>query len=412
MPLMLESSAMNIRPIVELGEAIERTWQARDYDRTSFSELCSDSLLAARLPERVSPEEIVRSSMGSDLPLQVDPKGKFGQPPITLFRSRRFFIDALFWVDGTTTIHDHSFSGAFQVLSGSSIETTFAFNVSGEIDGHFQMGSLSIHKTELLRASDTRGIRSGPTYIHSLFHLDRPSVSIVIRTFWEPAPGVQLRYYPAGFAYNTFFESDVRDKHVRLAKMLRDTDDPLFDSIVGDFVSRADIHTAFAMIQTCSKFDARTQENILERVRNPEVANVFRKWLVDDRRLRMLTTARGSIRDPDLRFMLGVLLNVHCRPDALALVSSYATGKDPASQIASWLRQLSTLTTRLQIGGLPWEPNILGLPVFEEGFEMVLGDFLGERTCEISDRARLFIERLSSLAQLKPLFRQSLSDKE
>jgi hypothetical protein len=400
---------MTIRPIVELGEAIERTWQARDYDRASFPDLCSESLFAAQLSERVSPEDIVHWSLGSDLPSQVDPQGKFGQPPITLFRSRRFFIDALFWVDGTTAIHDHNFSGAFQVLSGSSIETTFRFDVEQEIDGHFQMGSLSVRKANLFKASNIQQIQSGPTFIHSLFHLLRPSVSIVIRTFWEPRPGVQLRYYPAGLAHDVFLENDARERHVQIVKMLRDTENTSFASIVGDLLARADIHTSFAIIQVCSRCDSRIQETILQRVRNQNVAKVFRKWLADERRLRLLRAARTNVRDPDLRFMLGVLLNVHCRPDALALVSAYVPGNDPARQIAAWLRQLSTTSTRLQIGGVPWEPNILGLPAFEDGFEVALSNVLGERGSPVGDAERKFLDQLSSLAPLEPLFRRLVS---
>jgi hypothetical protein len=39
-------------------------------------------------------------------------------------------IEALFWVDGTTSIHQHSFSGAFQVLAGKSIHSRYRSTVA------------------------------------------------------------------------------------------------------------------------------------------------------------------------------------------------------------------------------------------------------------------------------------------
>ncbi|MFN2514442.1 MAG: hypothetical protein ABR568_23900, partial [Pyrinomonadaceae bacterium] len=56
----------------------------------------------------------------ASLPHQYDVEGRFGNPPITLFAGPRFHIDVYYWLDGTTSIHQHSFTGAFQVLLGSS----------------------------------------------------------------------------------------------------------------------------------------------------------------------------------------------------------------------------------------------------------------------------------------------------
>jgi hypothetical protein len=44
-----------------------------------------------------------------------------------VYAGRRFYVEVVFWAEGTTAIHQHSFSGAFQVLVGSSIHTLYGF---------------------------------------------------------------------------------------------------------------------------------------------------------------------------------------------------------------------------------------------------------------------------------------------
>ena len=98
-----------------------------------------------------------------------------------MYRGRGFYIDVLFWLDGTTNIHQHGFWGAFQVLAGSSVHCRFGFDLAEEINHRLRIGKLRLLETELLGLGAIRKILGGELFIHSLFHLDRPSVSIVIR---------------------------------------------------------------------------------------------------------------------------------------------------------------------------------------------------------------------------------------
>jgi hypothetical protein len=55
---------------------------------------------------------------GGVLPEQRRSDRAFGQPALTLYHGERFFIEALSSHSGTSAIHQHSFSGAFRVLTG------------------------------------------------------------------------------------------------------------------------------------------------------------------------------------------------------------------------------------------------------------------------------------------------------
>jgi hypothetical protein len=395
---------VSISPIVDLGQRLERRWQARDYELKSFPDLCAEELETAELANKVSPEEIAKWALTAELPVQTDPKAKFGQPPLTVFRTRRLHIDVLFWVDGTTAIHDHGFSGAFQVLAGGSIETTFGFSVTRSFDGRIQLGGLGVERTRLLKQGDVRPIKAGPEYIHSLFHLPRPSVSLVVRTFWDPTPGVQLLYYPAGIAHDAFFEDDARDRRLQLLDMLQKIDAPSFDALAGALVESGDLHTVFAVVRSIARLrDTRRQDALLQRVRDPALAALFGRWLEQERRQGMLRAARATVHDPELRFLLAVLLNTHRKEDALSLVSEYAPGADPARKTAEWLRQLSAVTFPLQVAQGGWQPNVLGLPAFEPGFEEALAGALAGRSNPGPEQER-FLAKLGTLSVLAPLF--------
>ena len=171
----------------QFGRALDAEWSAQNYDPDRFPPLAVDHLLAAGLHREMRPSDILSWALRGDLPAQFDQRSAFGQPPITMFRARRFVIDALFWLDATTNIHDHAFSGAFQVLAGSSIETNFGFQVSRGVDGQMFFGQLDVLESALRSRVETSGaITIGSSYIHGLFHLERPSVTIPIRALHGP----------------------------------------------------------------------------------------------------------------------------------------------------------------------------------------------------------------------------------
>ena len=399
------SLAMALAPIRELGVELERDWAASDYDRSAFPDLCAERLEAARLHTAVDPDQIVDEVFRGELPQQFDPSARFGQPPVTLFRAAQFFIDALFWVDGTTTIHDHSFSGAFQVLAGQSIETTFRFTPSHDFDGRVQLGQLSAGGSELRSTGDVCAVPAGPVYIHSLFHLARPSVTLVVRTYRDPNPGKQFTYSPAGVAFDFLSEDQNRDRVVQAVEMLRKTEHPAFESRVGDLIGRSNVNTGFSIIRACAKAcDNATLERLTARVSDPEAGRRIRDWAVQRRRIEFLISRRNLIHDPSLRFLLAVLLNARRRSDALALTSRFTSDDDPARRIAAMLRALGGITMRLRLGSEPFEPNVLGLPPFGPGCEEGLADLLAGRERPPNPAVDAFIDRLRALPALEPLF--------
>jgi hypothetical protein len=392
-----------LRDVIDrLGREVEQRWQRVDYRDQDFPQLAADCLLDARLTDRADPDAIVELALRGDVPAQCDPAARFGQPPVTLFRGPRFYIDANFWVDGTTAIHEHAFAGAFQLLQGASIETTFAFAPSREVDRHLRFGQLEVQGSTLRQRGDVQTIRAGSSFIHSLFHLARPSVSLVVRTY--ASTPIQLEYSPAGIAHDSFLQDERRDRAIQLVAMLRKIEHPGFEALVGDLVARADLGTACAVLRSCSQIsDVGLLDRLISRMRDPDGAARFAAWLAHRRRIEFLIGRRAFVHEPRLRFLLALLLNVQRRRDALELVRSYEPSTDPPAAIAAWLADLSRLKVKLQIGEAPFAPNVLGLPEFHAAEQQTVAAWLsGERAS--TAEATAFVERLRGLPFLAPLF--------
>jgi hypothetical protein len=397
---------MGIDVIDRLGTDLERVWRSADYDPRHFPDAAAKALTEADLPSRLHADDVVDWVFGAAaLPRQESLPATFGQPPVTLFRTGRFYIEALYWVDGSTTIHQHGFSGAFQVLSGSSIETRYSFETVRAVDGHFAMGTLAVLSTALLRKGDIRPIVPGiGGLVHSLFHLERPSVTIVVRTFGDAGVGPQFRYAWPGVALNPFFKEETADRTLELVRLLLQIDHPSLEAKVGQLVARLDLHGAYRVLAECShRGDKALLDRLLGRLRDPSASGLFRAAFEESRRLAFLASRRALVKDLDLRFFLGVLLNARRRVDALALIHARAPGSDPAARAASWLRQLASTSLKLQAGGASWQPNVLGLPEMSEAHERALCDALSGKPPADDADPRL-LEALRQIPALAGLF--------
>ena len=117
------------------------------------------------------------------LPEQTRLDKDFGQPSVTLYRDARFHIDVLFWLAGSTAIHQHQFAGAFTLLAGSSLHGQYRFEPEREVLPDFRLGRISL-RYEYLATGSVRPIRPGPEFIHSPLPTPRDarSCTLVVRT--------------------------------------------------------------------------------------------------------------------------------------------------------------------------------------------------------------------------------------
>lgn len=341
-----------------VGRELEQAWRAKDYDETVFPAMAAEALKMANLPSKVSPWEVLEWTLRqSELPRQKDVHGRFGEPPITLFVAPRFHIDVYFWFEGTTSIHQHAFCGAFQVLQGSSIHSWYEFERRDAVNSFCEIGEMSLKLCQLLEVGAVQQIRPGRQYIHSLFHLDQPSVTIVIRTDKSPLFLPQYDYQKPGLAVDPFYEHESTTKKLQTVAALFRAHHPDADRMVSNLLETADLHTTFMILRTARSMLSANRLNEVFNISGPQDRFAELLQLVCDRhgtrgeelrgvfarmdRLDEILRRRSFVRNPEHRFFLALLLNVDGKENIFSLIKQRYINDDPIEKILDWVLELS-----------------------------------------------------------------------
>ena len=352
---------MGVEFFQTLEKAILDRWRAREFDHLSLPQVAAETMRELPPSEHVRPADLLRwVQTSAQLPPQFDLQGTFGQPPITVSGPGRIIIQALFWVDGTTSIHQHSFSGAFHVLSGSSIHAEYGFEAHDRVNAHLQLGDVKFKTAELLTKGDVRPILPGQRFIHALFHLERPSVSIVVRSAADPEQGPQLTYQKPYVAYDPFTRDMELSRRLQVLKLLNTTNDPEYRTFLDDLLTKDTFTTAFHTLHHC--FDggmpAETFAELLARAERGHGAraSLIRPIFDEISRQVYIIKRRKLVVRPDHRFLLALLLNLPGRVEILQMVSRRYPGDDPAERIARWVSEIGDI-----VGTDEFSPNPLGM---------------------------------------------------
>ena len=417
----------------ELGALVEKRWRDQDYSEVSFPEIAASLLDESKLSQRINAWDIIRWLHNAEgLPEQQDAEGRFGDPPITLFNGSRFYIDIYYWLDGTTSIHQHSFSGAFQVLLGSSIHSRYQFREKKIINEHFSVGRLELQDVQLLQQHDIRQIVPGKDFIHSLFHLERPSATITIRTRHTPSAALQYDYRNPYFAIDPFFRNQLTSKRIQTVNLLLAMKHADSDNFIGDLIAHSDFHTTYLLLAETfrhladnpleeffgvssgrDRFNAILQK---ARARHGELTDLILPVLEEEQRTNYVVGLRQLLTGEEHRFFLALLLNIPNRTKILELVSRRFKENDPVETVLDWLEELSherVLGSR--------EANVLGIDGFDDAhllaMEYLLRDISVNDAVQSPDqlkmienfgsspeRIRAITSELERSALLKPLF--------
>lgn len=338
----------------DLGRRVEERWRSAGFDDRAISSIAEEELLRTPAHLHVAPDDVLEwcNRPGFDLPAQADLEAKFGDPPVTVFRAPRMVIDVNFWIDSSIAIHEHSFDGAFQVLSGSSMHTQYDFVEKTRYNSFTYAGDLTAHDTEQLSPGDVRQIRAGADFIHALFHLERPSSTVVVRTLDSPLVSIQRDFIAPGLALSSFHIDPTAQRNTQVARLMITCESPRFEAWLTRYLESSDPAASFHMLLaawtawrergdvTPSEVDAR-MEPFLSLVEKSSgwgtlVVSAFR----DRARSSQLMSARYAIDDPELRWFLALLLNVPSSTRILQAVERRFSTEAPLDKIFGWVEEL------------------------------------------------------------------------
>ncbi len=331
----------------ELGDAVLKEWKAANFNLAKFPEIARAAIDAKPPAKKAKIAEVMRDFLLSDQqPNQTD--SPFGEPEIIVYSHPRFYIQLLFWMDGTTAIHQHEFSGAFHVMHGSSIHAHYDFEKSQMITPYLRVGNLRMKKMELLESGATVAIASGSADIHSLFHLDCPSVTVVVRTQHDPGTGPQLNYLPPHVAYDPHFSDTLMLRRKQLLDVLEQTGDQEYVDLINKMIADLDFERGFTILHHCmgtlkqlDQWDAVMKQF---QKKHGSIANGIEATLKEDVRRGVIKNMRSAVGEPEHRFFLALLMNAPTRGDLLDLVAQRFPKQKPTEVVARWAEELLELT--------------------------------------------------------------------
>jgi hypothetical protein len=326
----------------QLGRDVLAAWKLTNFSLSSFPALAAAALEKNPPSGAVDLEDLIRDFLLNDEQPGQSLSG-FGQPELIVFHHPRFYIQILFWLDGTTDIHQHEFSGAFHVLGGSSLHSRFEFLNVNPITAHFRLGDLRLIDTQMLETGCTVPIVSGTGCIHSLFHLETPSVTVVVRTQSDPGTGPQFTYLPPHVGLDPVQEDPLTMRRKQLFDALEQVEDPAYPDLMLEMMEELDFERGFFMLQNGQAHLRRlgAWEDIWNAFarKHGSLADGIPPTLEEIIRRDAISGMRGMIEEPEHRFFLALLLNVPGRERILDLVEQRFDG-DPVSTILRWAEEL------------------------------------------------------------------------
>jgi len=342
----------------KLGRTVLKRWRQQNFSLEVFSELAQLALDEAPPSENVDLEEIIHEFLTNDeQPFQT--QSGFGQPELVAYNDPRFYIQILFWMEGTTKIHQHGFSGAFHVMHGSSVHSEFNFVGAQSVTPHIRIGDLRTKKIELLETGRTVPIASGRKCIHSLFHLDTPSVTVVVRTQHDPGTGPQYNYLPPHIAIDPLNPDSLTGRRAQLLDILENLNHPSYATHVKEMVESLDFERGFnTLLHTMPRLQELDEwEPVLATFQNKhgELAKGVPDTLAECLRREFITQMRHHIENPDHRFFLALLMNVENNKDIQALITKRFSNQPPIETILCWATELI-------------EPTDFGLTLLDAAF--------------------------------------------
>jgi hypothetical protein len=399
-----------------LGAYVGRRWKACNYDEHAFPTIAKEALDKFPPHANVTLWDVVRWATTAEiLPHQVDIEAQFGDPPLTVYEGRGFRIEVLFWITGVPEIHEHGFCGAFHVMQGSSIHTLWNFAPERRIEARLLAGKIELTEAEILLCGDTRVIHAGKRMYHATFHLDRPSISVVVRTLSDIDELPQYGLMRPSLARTPFSPVRSLQRQVQVLQMLvRSGNRSLFMEIARHLMATRDLLSIFEILLRMYRLvedEAERQELLtLARARDSAFVDTLEAVLSQDEVTQKLRSIHRTLTEPELRFFVALLLNV---PDGSAiqqLIRDRYPAREPVTAIVDWLRQICAMRAlglRFQVSWIDLVEEMLRASSTEEACSR----FMARQAERGTNHSRQDVELLAAEIRrswlLRPLFQRA-----
>lgn len=231
-----------------LGKRLEADVSAQASASEDFSVIATQALKDLPPPRMTAADIAQWIAEVPALPEQVNFFFGFGEPPLVVYQTPRFYVEVLFWFPSPTSIHGHAFTGAFVVLDGFSIEVSYDFQVESEPEEAVQLGRLIPRELEFIGPGRVHAIPGGADHVHSVTHLGNPSLTLVVRTPGRGDPR-QYRYHRSGFAACSNHHHRELQRRAAVFAALWRASPPRFLSVLIEYLSGANDHSFYSVLE-------------------------------------------------------------------------------------------------------------------------------------------------------------------
>jgi hypothetical protein len=252
---------------------------------------------------------------------------------------------------------------------------------------------MNLKVCELLEVGDIQPIWAGKRYIHSLFHLDQPSATIVVRTDRSPLYLPQYSYHKPHLAIDPFFEQVGTTKKLQsLTALIRAKRSDADEHIV-KLIENSDFQTTYLILSQAHGFLraegmnqifalARPDErfkNFLDAAarRHGKLADIFPPVFSYREKQDEIVRQRGIVTNPEHRFFLALLLNAEGRTRIFSLIKKRFPDVDPLEKVLDWTFDMS----QTRVFGAN-SSNALGIADFDNFDLFVLENLLRDKSDE------------------------------
>ena len=364
-----------------LGKKLSLITQGAAYKEADFSKIAFEELKKSNIKYDISGNELLAYQL-NDISRLAHNKENFSDFPIILYKNDDFIIQALHWYEASTSIHDHRFDGAFKVLKGSSIETTYDFETNDDTAERTQSGSLTKRRIRHLKVGDTCEINGGNRYIHSLFHIESPSITLIIRTHSKESYPAQRDYHAPSLSSECFYQRAEANKLAAIvnadAGRLFSFDKEFYQQL---FVDLEKFQLIRLIPMLVKKNDSAIKEVLINLYGEQEAAEIIAVTELTHYR-RQLNFLRKGITDYESRLVLAVMINSSTRAEAAQLLTEVlpdAIFEDEISKIVEYMVKHSWVPTTIEGDSMA---DIITAAVsattIDEYFKLLVEDFGAE----------------------------------
>lgn len=331
----------------EIGQQVNAAWARHAYDNAVLADIAAGVLADSALCERVSVEDLCTWCIETEAyPRQPNELAMFGQPPMTIYADDQLYIEVLFWLEQTTTIHQHAFSGAFYVLAGPSIHSVYRFTEHDRLSPGLRLGEVELDRFERLQTGDVQPIYAGPSYIHALFHLGYPSVTVVVRNVVEEAHRPQYDYLRPSLAIDHHAKNVHRLRQRQVLEMLDHLSHPQAAALLDRRLQQAEVEDSVRLLLDMHG-DGRLPADRLDaalaviEARHGVAADRLRPVFREMNRVGWLVGRRQHVTDEGCRLFLALMILAPGREAAMDFIGQLYPGQSPAALVFGWIRALN-----------------------------------------------------------------------